>query len=259
VTVSQILDTLAACYRFWPHSRPATGKTFPRRAIRADAEAEAARKAGDRDRAERQETLATSYRALRHLYQQREQALAQAMADRQDWEHTTVGSRRLAIAADAELRRRHPGQMIEPPRSAEPVPVTDTERDGKPSKTATRIGDLAAQHHAFRERIGRRQRRMTPREDVDRAGLGDILPSWWALGVWSVSLNHLRFDRWFHERNMMSNKPHRRPHQKKRQASQITRLLVAILVITIFALAIALEATGRVVFRGRLILLSGSG
>ena len=57
----------------------------------------------------------------------------------------------------------------------------------------------------------------------------------------------------------MSNKPHRRPHQKKRQVSQITRLLVAILIITIFALAIALEATGRVVFRGRLILLSGVG
>jgi hypothetical protein len=54
---------------------------------------------------------------------------------------------------------------------------------------------------------------------------------------------------------MMSNKPHRRPHQKKRQASQFTRLLVAILVVALFALAIALELTGRVEFRGRLILL----
>jgi hypothetical protein len=53
---------------------------------------------------------------------------------------------------------------------------------------------------------------------------------------------------------MMSNKPHLRPHQEERQASQITRLLVAILVITVFALAIALELTGHVVFRGRLIL-----
>jgi hypothetical protein len=51
---------------------------------------------------------------------------------------------------------------------------------------------------------------------------------------------------------MMSNKPHLRPHQEKRQVSQITRLLVAILIITIFALAIALEATGHIVFRGRL-------
>ena len=50
----------------------------------------------------------------------------------------------------------------------------------------------------------------------------------------------------------MSNKPHQRPHQEKRQASRKTRLLVAILIIAIFALVIALEATGHVVFRGRL-------
>jgi hypothetical protein len=45
-------------------------------AIRADAETAAARKAGDRNRAGRHETLAASYRALRDIYQQREQALA---------------------------------------------------------------------------------------------------------------------------------------------------------------------------------------
>ena len=39
----------------------------------------------------RHETLAASYRALRDLYQQREQTLAQAMADRQEWEHATAG------------------------------------------------------------------------------------------------------------------------------------------------------------------------
>ena len=49
----------------------------------------------------------------------------------------------------------------------------------------------------------------------------------------------------------MSNKPHQHPHQKKRHASRATRLLMAILIIAIFALVIALEATGRVEFRGR--------
>jgi len=39
----------------------------------------------------------------------------------------------------------------------------------------------------------------------------------------------------------------------------MTRLLVAILIIAILALAIALEATGHVVFRGRLILLRAAG
>jgi hypothetical protein len=57
---------------------------------------------------------------------------------------------------------------------------------------------------------------------------------------------------------MMSNKPHLRPHQKQ-QASRTTRLLVAILILGIFALAIALEVTGHVEFRGRLILLRASG
>jgi hypothetical protein len=50
---------------------------------------------------------------------------------------------------------------------------------------------------------------------------------------------------------MMSNKPHQRPHQKK-QASRVTRLLVWILIVGIFALVIALEATGHIIFRGRL-------
>jgi hypothetical protein len=148
--------------------------------IRAAAEAAAARKAGDHDRADRQDTLAASYRALRDLYQQREHTLAQAMADRQNWEHATAASRHLAIAADTELRRRHPGQTIQPLLSAEPAPASDTRRDGKPSETATRIRDPAAQHQAFRERTGQPQRRMTPREDPDWAALGDTLPSWWA-------------------------------------------------------------------------------
>jgi hypothetical protein len=51
----------------------------------------------------------------------------------------------------------------------------------------------------------------------------------------------------------MSNKPHLRPHQKRRQASRITRLLVAMFFITLFALATALAASGRVLPHGRFI------
>ena len=83
-------------------------------AIRADAEIAAARKTGDHDRAERHEPLAASYRALRDHYQQREHDLTQDMAARQEWEHATQRSRRLASAADAELRRRHPGGKSSP-------------------------------------------------------------------------------------------------------------------------------------------------
>jgi hypothetical protein len=58
---------------------------------------------------------------------------------------------------------------------------------------------------------------------------------------------------------MMSNKPHLRPHQKKRQASPATRLLVAILILAACALAIALEVSGRVLLTGRLVLSRGAG
>jgi hypothetical protein len=155
-------------------------------AIRAAAEAQAARKAGDHARAERHETLAASYRALRDLHQQQEQTLAQAMADRQEWEHVTARSRHLAIAADAELRRRHPGQKIEPMHSAEPAPVSDAEReqlhptpDCELTEAVTWIHELAGQHQAFRARMDKRQQQAAHREDLDWAGLGEILPSGW--------------------------------------------------------------------------------
>jgi len=44
----------------------------------------------------------------------------------------------------------------------------------------------------------------------------------------------------------MSNKPHLRPHRKKRQASRTARLLVAIFFLTLLALATTLAATGHV-------------
>ena len=45
---------------------------------------------------------------MRDHYRQQETIFGQAMADRLEWEHATAHSRHLAIAADAELRRRHP-------------------------------------------------------------------------------------------------------------------------------------------------------
>jgi hypothetical protein len=158
-------------------------------AIRADTEAAAARKVGDHARAGRHETLAASYRALRDHYQQREQIFAQALADRQEWEHATAEPRRLAIAADAELRRRHPGQKIEPLRSAEPAPASDTGReqlhpvpDGELAETAAWIRDLAMQRQAFRDEMDERQRLTVPGEDPVWGDLGEAFPAWQASG-----------------------------------------------------------------------------
>jgi len=154
-------------------------------ALRADAEANAARKAGDHDCAGQHETLAASYRALRDHYQRRERALAQAMADREDWDHATVSARRLAIAADAELRRRHPRQRIEPLRSREPAPAGATEHeqpdpapDGKRTETAAWIRDLAIQREAFRAEIDEHRGLMAPGQDPVRGDLGETLPAW---------------------------------------------------------------------------------
>ncbi|HWM99040.1 MAG TPA: hypothetical protein VNO54_18530, partial [Streptosporangiaceae bacterium] len=133
-------------------------------AIHAATEADAARKAGDYARARRHEELAASYRAMAACYQRQETIFVQTMADRQDWEHATAHSRRLAIAADAELCRRHPDLRIKPLRSAEQVPVSDTDRsqvtlvpDQRIGEMAAWIRDLAAQRQTFRGKIEERQ------------------------------------------------------------------------------------------------------
>ena len=158
-------------------------------AIRAAAEAQAARKAGDHARAARHETLAVSYRALHDLYRQREQTFAQTMIDRQEWEHATVHSSHLAIAADTELRCRHPQRKIELLRSAEPVPVSHTDReqlhlvpDQKIGEIAAGARDLATQRQAFRMKIGERQGQKVTSEDLGWGDLDDAFPVWRAPG-----------------------------------------------------------------------------
>src|SRR6267142_3179721 len=98
------------------------------------------------------------------------------MAARQQWEHATERSRRLAIAADAELRRRHPRRKIEPLRSAEPAPASDTgcdplypAADGKLTEIAALIRDLAVQREEFRAEIDECPRLIVPGEDYGRA------------------------------------------------------------------------------------------
>jgi hypothetical protein len=149
-------------------------------AIRADAEAATARKTGDHDRAARHEHLAASYRAMRDYYQQQQQAHAQAMANRQDWEHVTAGSRRLAIAADAELRRRHPDQKIEPLRSAEPAPVGDAEHKQVHPAPGQEISQV--QQALFRAMLQDRQALKVPTEDPSRSGLDTLFSARRTLG-----------------------------------------------------------------------------
>ena len=107
-------------------------------AIRADAEADAARKTGDHDRAARHEHLAASYRALRDHYQQQEQASPRP------WPTGRNGSRPLPdpaawpspptpnSAAATRSRKIEPLRSAEPALSATPNASTGSSPGGKP-------------------------------------------------------------------------------------------------------------------------------
>ena len=142
--------------------------------LRAAAEAQAAEHRGEHDRAAAGSKLAAGYQALERAYRQRETVFAQTMADRADWDNATRAQRELAVAADAELRRRHSGQYFSPLRSAEPEPATSAQRDEltltpdqPPGETGQSIKDLTAGHRIFADRLADRQSQAVPSEDPD--------------------------------------------------------------------------------------------
>ena len=153
--------------------------------LRAAAEARAARQRGHHDHAARQRDLAGSYQALHEAYRQREEVFAATMADRAEWDAATRAQRHLAVAADAELRRRHPGQHHPPLRSAEPQPAADAQRDQltpavgqPPGEMPSWIKEVAAAHRTFAERLADRQSLGIPSHDPDYGDLGPAFPSW---------------------------------------------------------------------------------
>jgi len=154
-------------------------------ALRASAEAKAASGRGQHDIADRQQDLAGSYHALHDVCRQRESVFAATMADRADWDAATRAQRQLAVAADAELRRRHPGQRFTPLRSAEPQPATPAERDKltltagqQIPETGQWIKDLATEHQKFADTLAERQSLRVPSEDPGYGDLGQAFPPW---------------------------------------------------------------------------------
>jgi hypothetical protein len=154
-------------------------------ALRAAAEARAAEHRGDHGQAAARHKLAAGYQALERAYRQRETVFAQTMADRADWDTATRAQRQLAVAADAELRRRHAGQSFAPLRSAEPEPATSAQRAGltltpdqAPDGIDQWITDLAAGHRTFADRIADRQSQTVPSEDPGYGDLGPAFPAW---------------------------------------------------------------------------------
>jgi AAA domain/TrwC relaxase len=153
--------------------------------LRASAEAAAAQQRGEHRQAARKQELADSYQALNDAYRQRETVFAATMADRDDWEKATVQQRHLAVAADAELRRRHPGEHYPPLRSVEPEPATNDQREeltmtaGEEIRESwQRIEDLAAAHRTFADRLADRLSLRIPSPDPDYGDLGQAFPPW---------------------------------------------------------------------------------
>jgi AAA domain-containing protein len=154
-------------------------------ALRATAEADAAARHGRRDEAARQRDLAASYHALHEAYQQREAAFAAAMADRIAWDDATRQQRQLAIAADAELRRRHPGQHYAPLRAAESQPGTRDQLDepmlSAPDdirSTEELIAEVTAQHREFARALAERKSPLLPAASPGHADPGPPFPAW---------------------------------------------------------------------------------
>ena len=153
--------------------------------LRAAAEARAADQRGDHGHAAAGHQLAAGYQVLERAYRQRETVFAQTMADRADWDTATRAQRQLAVAADTELRRRHPGQYFSPLRSAEPDPATQTQRDElaltpdePPGEIGQWISDLVAGHRTFADRLADRQSQMIPSGNPDYGDLGLAFPAW---------------------------------------------------------------------------------
>ena len=147
-------------------------------AIRSQAEAQAAT---DPETAERHSRMAASAEALQPAYRRIEARLEEAMEDRRAWKQITAGSRRLAVAADSELRCRHPDKPIEPLRSAELRPpegheITKPWDRAKPAEPPEWVTQLAEQRRAFQEKLEQRQNVTVPDEDPDYGFVGQAWP-----------------------------------------------------------------------------------
>jgi conjugative relaxase-like TrwC/TraI family protein len=79
------------------------------------------RATSDPDAASRHKRLAAAWRDMHAKATGIVDALASAHWTRQQWEVHTEPARQLALAANRELRRRHPRQVLEPVQSAEPT------------------------------------------------------------------------------------------------------------------------------------------
>jgi hypothetical protein len=151
--------------------------------IRHTAEAAAARARQDAETASLHDTHAHAAHTLASAYHDLETRLAEADAARAAWAAATEPTRRLALAADTEYRRRHPHAQLDPLRSAEPpTPTAEEQAALIPDSTGITyeppqwVTDLDDQIRQVSERIAERAVERIPAEDHEWEDLGAAWP-----------------------------------------------------------------------------------
>jgi conjugative relaxase-like TrwC/TraI family protein len=145
---------------------------------RSEAEADAAGTRGDTAAAERHRQRAAASRAKEAVFRRQEGLLAKTDADYREHQAATDAQKRNAIAAEMELRRRHPERHIEPLRDAGPAAVSEEEhaqavRGDKIPEWVTRLEEA---REAFTAETEARQNVMVPGEDHEWEPEGEAFP-----------------------------------------------------------------------------------
>jgi hypothetical protein len=159
------------------------------------------RAATDPQTVSRHEHQAAAWRDMQATATRAVSALAQAQETRRQWDALTEPTRRLALAADQELRRRHPKQALEPLRSAEPAsdlplpspkgndrtrqPTSGPEVPGQQvqdvagnsawSGIAERIARISESSRTAQTKLDELRKTRIPSEDIEAPDLG---PAW---------------------------------------------------------------------------------
>ena len=142
--------------------------------VRAEHEARAA---ANPETGNRHQAAARMWQAMQTKATQIADELAAVHETRRQWEALTEPSRRVAVAADIELRRRHPDMKLEPLKSGEPVGIVLRKQDQRPSREVWVQEPLDGPEHPASEevdRAGGTDRPLTAeqREAASREALG---------------------------------------------------------------------------------------
>jgi hypothetical protein len=148
-------------------------------AVRADHESHTAK---DQQAAKRHRQLATIWRALEAKAAEEADIFTAVQDTRCRWEAITETTRRISIAADLELRRRHPDTTIEPLRPhpaeadgitypANPDSVHDTNTGERPTLNGSETPDSTNTHRPEQEQATASRPR-----DIDRQAALGLIP-----------------------------------------------------------------------------------